>query len=153
MKFRDVTCPAESSFNGIWPMRYTGWIRPGPLLRPSMVSWGTWSRKTSGSTVRPGIGQVTEQSSVVFLDLVGYNYKLADYEADHQRFPHAPIWNRELPQRRRGDLGTHRTVAVVAGGLRLDGDGLSGRSRHRGQCGGLDYNASNPMALLADWPG
>lgn len=41
----------------------------------------------SEKTARPGMGGVADRTSVVFLDVVGYNYKLTDYEADHQLFP------------------------------------------------------------------
>ena len=41
----------------------------------------------SAATARPGRAGVPDQTSAVFLDVVGYNYKLRKYEADHQRFP------------------------------------------------------------------
>lgn len=48
---------------------------PGRLVTPS------------AATARPGRGGVPDQASTVFLDVVGYNYKLRKYEADHARFP------------------------------------------------------------------
>jgi beta-galactosidase len=39
------------------------------------------------SAARRGAAGELDQASSVFLDIVGYNYKLADYEADHQLFP------------------------------------------------------------------
>jgi beta-galactosidase len=41
----------------------------------------------SERTARQGFGGVPDTTSAVFLDVVGYNYKLADYEADHEKFP------------------------------------------------------------------
>ena len=41
----------------------------------------------SAQAARPGTAGVPDRTSTVFLDLVGYNYKLADYEADHAEFP------------------------------------------------------------------
>ena len=48
---------------------------PGPLVTPS------------AKTARPGRGGAPDQASAVFLDVVGYNYKLRKYEADHRSFP------------------------------------------------------------------
>ncbi len=41
----------------------------------------------SEKTARSGLGGVADRTSVVFLDVVGYNYKLADYETDHHLSP------------------------------------------------------------------
>jgi beta-galactosidase len=38
-------------------------------------------------TARRGSAGMVDQAAALFLDVVGYNYKLADYELDHQRFP------------------------------------------------------------------
>jgi beta-galactosidase len=50
-------------------------------------------------TARPGAAGVADQASTLFLDVVGYNYKLADYAADHQAFPKRIIYGAEsFPQ-------------------------------------------------------
>ena len=41
----------------------------------------------SEKSARPGFARIPDRKSSVFLDVVGYNYKLQDYEADHQLFP------------------------------------------------------------------
>lgn len=49
----------------------------------------------SEKTARPGRAGVPDEASAVFLDVVGYNYKLAKYERDHQRFPNRIIYGSE----------------------------------------------------------
>ncbi|WP_380806309.1 glycoside hydrolase family 2 TIM barrel-domain containing protein [Sphingobium tyrosinilyticum] len=61
----DPTRPVTAAINGF----------PGHSVTPSAV------------TARAGKGGKADDMSSVFLDLVGYNYKLADYGADHARFP------------------------------------------------------------------
>jgi beta-galactosidase len=56
---------------------------PGRLLVPSETS------------ARPGRAGAPDEASAVFLDVVGYNYKLAKYERDHQRFPNRIIYGSE----------------------------------------------------------
>ncbi len=41
----------------------------------------------SKKAARPGRAGVTDQTSAVFLDLAGYNYKLPQYERDHKDYP------------------------------------------------------------------
>ena len=41
----------------------------------------------SANTARSGRGGVADQAGVIFLDVVGYNYKLRQYESDHRSFP------------------------------------------------------------------
>lgn len=43
--------------------------------------------KPSQKSARSGFAGVPDRKSAVFLDLVGYNYKLGDYEVDRQLFP------------------------------------------------------------------
>jgi beta-galactosidase len=43
--------------------------------------------KLSAQTMRYGSADFQDKASTAFLDVVGYNYKLADYEADHKLFP------------------------------------------------------------------
>lgn len=56
---------------------------PGRLVTPS------------AKTARPGRAGVPDEASAVFLDVVGYNYKLRKYERDHQRFPERVIYGSE----------------------------------------------------------
>lgn len=46
-------------------------------------------------TARPGTAGVADRTSTVFLDLVGYNYKLADYETDRADFPQRVFYGSE----------------------------------------------------------
>ena len=41
----------------------------------------------SEASARPGRAGVPDEASAVFLDVAGYNYKLKQYERDHERFP------------------------------------------------------------------
>jgi beta-galactosidase len=49
----------------------------------------------STNTARSGTAGVADQTSVIFLDVVGYNYKLDEYESDHQRFPSRILFGTE----------------------------------------------------------
>ena len=69
----DPTRPVTAAINGF----------AGQMVTPSK------------NTARPGMAGIADQTSVIFLDVVGYNYKLADYEADHQRFPHRVLFGTE----------------------------------------------------------
>lgn len=61
----DPTRPVTAAVNGF----------PGRVVTPSATA------------ARAGTAGVPDRTSTVFLDTVGYNYKLADYEADHAQFP------------------------------------------------------------------
>jgi beta-galactosidase len=69
----DPTRPVTAAINGA----------PGQMVTPSE------------STARPGRAGIADQTSTIFLDVVGYNYKLADYEADHKRFPDRVLFGTE----------------------------------------------------------
>ena len=69
----DPTRPVTAAINGF----------PGQTVTPSK------------DTARPGLGGVADQTSAIFLDVVGYNYKLADYESDHRRFPKRVLFGTE----------------------------------------------------------
>jgi len=69
----DPTRPVTAAINGF----------AGRLVTPS------------ANTARAGFAGIADQTSVVFLDLVGYNYKLADYESDHRRFPSRVLFGTE----------------------------------------------------------
>ena len=49
----------------------------------------------SEKAARPGRAGVPDETSAVFLDVAGYNYKLPDYEPDHQRFPDRVMFGTE----------------------------------------------------------
>lgn len=61
----DPTRPVTAAINGF----------PGHQVIPSEES------------ARAGTAGVPDRASTVFLDLIGYNYKLSNYEADHVRYP------------------------------------------------------------------
>jgi beta-galactosidase len=69
----DPTRPVTAAINSF----------PGPLVTPST------------ETARAGAGGVTDHAAAVFLDVVGYNYKLADYEADHAQAPQRVFFGTE----------------------------------------------------------
>nr|WP_281397076.1 sugar-binding domain-containing protein [Sphingobium boeckii] len=50
---------------------------------------------TSEKASRAGAAGTTDRTSTAFLDVIGYNYKLADYEADHARFPQRVFYGSE----------------------------------------------------------
>jgi len=47
------------------------------------------------ATARKGAAGVADESAVMFLDVVGYNYKLDRYAADHARFPQRVMYGSE----------------------------------------------------------
>jgi beta-galactosidase len=69
----DPTRPVTAAINSF----------PGEMVRA-----GDW-------TARAGQGGALDRASSVFLDLVGYNYKLADYTADHAQFPQRVFFGTE----------------------------------------------------------
>jgi beta-galactosidase len=107
----------------------------------------------SQSTARKGFAGVADQTSVVFLDVVGYNYKLADYESDHRRFPKrilfgsesfpkdvAPIW--ELTDRSPWLIGDFVWTAMdYLGEAGIGGSAVVAAG-----------TAGTPIAPLGAWP-
>ena len=47
------------------------------------------------STARRGRAGIADESAAIFLDVVGYNYKLSRYNADHARYPKRVIYGSE----------------------------------------------------------
>jgi beta-galactosidase len=47
------------------------------------------------ATARKGFAAIADESAAMFLDVVGYNYKLDRYEADHARFPQRLMYGSE----------------------------------------------------------
>jgi beta-galactosidase len=73
----DPTRPVTAALNGVL----------GPPVAPSP------------ETARPGRGGVEDETSTVFLDLAGYNYRLDEIEEDHRRHPDRVIYASEtFPQ-------------------------------------------------------
>jgi len=107
----------------------------------------------SEKTARPGFAGVADQTSVIFLDVVGYNYKLAEYLADHERFPKrvlygsesfpkdaAAIW--DLTDKQPWLIGDFVWTAMdYLGEAGIGGSFVSEASA-----------ASNPIAAMSDWP-
>ncbi|HLG89559.1 MAG TPA: glycoside hydrolase family 2 TIM barrel-domain containing protein [Alphaproteobacteria bacterium] len=46
-------------------------------------------------TARPGFGGMADESAAMFLDVVGYNYKLDRYASDHARYPKRVMFGSE----------------------------------------------------------
>jgi len=51
--------------------------------------------RASTASARAGATDDVDSTSAVFLDVVGYNYKLADYEADHRQYPQRVFFGTE----------------------------------------------------------
>ena len=107
----------------------------------------------SEKTARAGLAGVADQASVIFLDVVGYNYKLAEYVADHARFPKRVLFGSEsFPKDVAAiwDL-TDREPWLI-------GDFVWTAMDHLGEAGiggsflGDASAANNPMAAMSDWP-
>ena len=49
----------------------------------------------TASSARAGSNAAPDHASALYLDVVGYNYKLADYEADHRQFPQRVFYGSE----------------------------------------------------------
>jgi beta-galactosidase len=107
----------------------------------------------AAESARAGSGAMPDRTSVLFLDVVGYNYKLADYEADHQKFPTrvlfgsesfpkdvAAIW--DLTEKSPWLIGDFVWTAMdYLGEAGIGGSVLVAAS-----------SAGNPLAALGAWP-
>jgi beta-galactosidase len=127
----DPTRPVTAAINGF----------PGRPVTPSE------------KTARSGLAGVADRTSVVFLDVVGYNYKLSDYEADHQLFPQrvffgsesfpkdvAAIW--ELTERSSWLIGDFVWTAMdYLGEAGIGGSAVVAASA-----------VDNPLAMMSSWP-
>lgn len=69
----DSTRPVTAALNGVL----------GPLIKPS------------DKTALPGHAGETDNASTAFLDIAGYNYRLAEIERDHGEFPNRVIYGSE----------------------------------------------------------
>jgi beta-galactosidase len=103
-------------------------------------------------SARRGAAGEVDQASALFLDVVGYNYKLADYELDHQRFPQrvfmgtesfpkdmAAIW--ELTERSPWLIGDFVWTAMDY----LGEAGIGGSTL-------VPASAKGPVIPFSDWP-
>jgi beta-galactosidase len=69
----DPTRPVTAALNGVL----------GPML------------KASEATARPGHAGEADNASAIFLDVVGYNYRLEDFERDHAAHPQRIVYGSE----------------------------------------------------------
>jgi len=107
----------------------------------------------SERSARPGFAGVPDRTSVVFLDVVGYNYKLVDYEADHQRYPQRIFFGSEsFPKDAAAiwDL-TARTPWLLGDFVWTAMDYL-GEAGIGGSVEVPEASAANPLATMSAWP-
>jgi beta-galactosidase len=106
----------------------------------------------SSATARPGRADIPDEPSSIFLDVVGYNYKLDVYEHDHARFPQRIIYGAEsfpkdmfaiweLTERSPWLLGDFVWTAMDY----LGESGIGGSVQ-------LDPKFANPMSSQPAWP-
>lgn len=102
----------------------------------------------AAASARSGRAGVPDQTSVVFLDVVGYNYKLRHYEQDHQRFPSRIVYGSEsFPK----DI--FATWALVERSPWLLGDFVWTAMDYLGEAGiGGSVYSNGHMATPAKWP-
>jgi beta-galactosidase len=107
----------------------------------------------SQRTARVGFAGIADQSSVVFLDVVGYNYKLDDYESDHRRYPQRILFGTEsFPK----DVAA--IWALTDQSPWLIGDFVWTAMDYLGEAGIggsavlAEKDARNPMAVSSGWP-
>ena len=108
-------------------------------------------RPVTASVAAAPTGQagVTSQTSTVFLDIAGYNYKLSDYEHDHQYYPKRILYGSESFPRdvfAIWDL-TDRSPWLI-------GDFVWTAMDYLGEAGigGSSYSGSKTGLSLGSWP-
>jgi beta-galactosidase len=107
----------------------------------------------SAKAAHAGFANVPDRTSVLFLDVVGYNYKLADYEADHQKFPNRVLFGSEsFPQ----DVAaiwelTDRSPWLIGDFVWTAMDYL-GEAGIGGSVVIPTSAAGNPLAAMGAWP-
>ena len=127
----DPTRPVTAAINGF----------AGQLVTPSK------------DTARAGTAAIADQTSAIFLDVVGYNYKLADYEADHKRFPNRVLFGTEsfaLDAAAIWDL-TDRSPWLIGDFVWTAMDYL-GEAGIGGSTVVAARDANSPAPRLAQWP-
>ncbi len=128
-------------------------LDPSRAVTAAINGFAGRSVTPSQKTARAGFGGVPDRTSVVFLDAVGYNYKLSDYEVDHQKFPQrvffgsesfpkdvAAVW--ELTEKSPWLLGDFVWTA-------MDYLGEAGLG---GSVVVPTKDAENPFAVMSVWP-
>ena len=107
----------------------------------------------SEKTARVGFDGVPDRTSVIFLDVVGYNYKLSDYEADHAQFPERVFFGSESFPKQMAE-----TWELAEKSPWLVGDFVWTAMDYLGEAGiGGSVvvpvkDAQNPFAVLSAWP-
>jgi beta-galactosidase len=107
----------------------------------------------SAQTARAGFAGVPDRTSVLFLDVMGYNYKLDNYEADHQLFPKRVFFGSEsFPKDMAAiwDL-TDKTPWLIGDFVWTAMDYL-GEAGIGGSAVVTAKDAENPMMLMGAWP-
>jgi beta-galactosidase len=107
----------------------------------------------SKGTARVGFAGVADQTSVIFLDVVGYNYKLDDYEPDHAQYPRRVLFGTEsFPK----DLA--KIWALTEKSPWLIGDFVWTAMDYLGEAGiggstvVAEKAAASPLASMSSWP-
>lgn len=107
----------------------------------------------SEKTARYGFAGMPDQTSVVFLDVVGYNYKFADYEADHRRFPRRILFGSESFPKDMAAIWefADRTPWLIGDFVWTAMDYL-GEAGIGGSVVVQARDVANPLALMSAWP-
>jgi beta-galactosidase len=107
----------------------------------------------SEKSARPGFAGVADCTSVVFLDVVGYNYKLSDYQADHQLYPKRIVFGSESFPKDVAAIWefTDRTPWLLGDFVWTAMDYL-GEAGIGGSAVFPASAAGNPLAMMSAWP-
>ena len=107
----------------------------------------------SEKTARVGFGGVPERTSVAFLDVVGYNYKLSDYKADHELFPKRVFFGSEsFPKQVAEIWELTEKSSWLAGDFVWTAMDYLGEAGIGGSVVVPVKDAENPLATLSAWP-
>ena len=121
--------------------------------RPVTAAVNNFAGRTaipSEKTARPGRAGIADETSFIFLDVAGGNYKLQDYESDHVKFPHRIMVGTESFPKDVFEIWelTDRTPYLI-------GDFVWTAMDYLGEAGiGGFYRTANPVGMpqLASWP-
>jgi beta-galactosidase len=107
----------------------------------------------SEKTARVGSGGAPDRTSVVFLDVVGYNYKLSDYEADHGLFPNRLFFGSESFPKQVAEVWelTEKSPWLLGDFVWTAMDYL-GEAGIGGSVAVPAKDAENPLATMSAWP-
>jgi beta-galactosidase len=107
----------------------------------------------SDKTARAGFAGVPDQTSAVFLDVVGYNYKLEDYEADHRRFPKRILFGSEsFPKDMAAIWELTEKMPWLIGDFVWTAMDYLGEAGIGGSAVIQARDLANPLALMSSWP-